>query len=78
MGQATQVNLTEATMDANQAIILARKHVADNAANESSARFCLYDAVRQYDEGNLDAARMWAKKSLAYSVGIFHAAYKKA
>lgn len=63
--------------NASKAIILARKHVGNGAAMESSARLCLSDAVTQHDAGNLDAAYMWAKKSLAYSVGIFHADYKR-
>ena len=64
-------------MDAKQAIILARKHVADDSANESSARACLADAVGCYDSGMPRAAFRWALKSLSYSVGVFHADYKK-
>ncbi len=64
-------------MQPNQALILARKHVGNGAAMESSARSCLADAVRQYDLGNYDASVMWALKSLSYSVGIFHADYKR-
>lgn len=65
-------------MNANQAIILARKHIGNGAAMDTSARACLADAIEQYDAGNYDAAIMWARKSLEYSVGIFHADYKKA
>ena len=64
-------------MDANKTIILARKHLA-NAIQESSARLCLADAVAAYDRGDLVAAKTWAKKSLAYSVGILHADYQRA
>ena len=59
-------------MNTQQAIALARSHVADRPENESSARFCLRDAVNAFDRGDLDAARMWAVKSLMYSVGLFH------
>lgn len=64
-------------MDANKALILARKHIGNGAVMESSARACLADAVEQYDAGNYDEAIMWARKSLEYSVGIFHADCKK-
>lgn len=63
-------------MQANQAIILARKHLGGDM--ESSARFCLADAIRLYDEGKYDYAKQWAIRSLAYSVGIFHPDYKQA
>lgn len=61
-------------MTTNQAIIIARKHIG-HAIQESSARLCLADAVRLHDAGNLDAAMMWAARSLAYSVGIGHPDY---
>lgn len=64
-------------MNANQAIILARKHVGNGAVMESSARLCLADAIAQYDKGEEEYAINHAKKSLAYSVGIFHQDYKK-
>ena len=60
-----------------RAIILARKHIGNGAEMESSARACLADAVSQYDADNFESAYMWAKKSLAYSVGVFHADYKR-
>lgn len=56
----------------NRAIILARKHVAKNQANESSARFCLAEALNAVERDDYIAAHKWAVKSLAYSVGIFH------
>jgi hypothetical protein len=59
-------------MNTEQAIRLARFRVANKPENESSARFCLADAVAANDRGDYDAARTWAKKSLAYSVGMFH------
>jgi len=77
-GSPVIVEIPTARCVADRAIILARKHVGNGAAMESSARFCLADAIVQLDAGNLDAAHMWAKKSLSYSVGIFHADYKRA
>ena len=65
-------------MLANKAIILARKHIGNGAVMDSSARACLENAIEQYDAGNYDSALMWATKSLAYSVGVFHADYRKA
>lgn len=59
-------------MQASKAIILARKHVGNGAVMKSSARACLTDAVRCFDNGDLNAAKMWAVKSLMYSVGLFH------
>ena len=64
-------------MNTDKAIILARKHISNGAVMESSARACLADAIEQYNAGNYDSARMWAIKSLEYSVGIFHADYVK-
>ena len=64
-------------MNAAQTLTLARKHLAA-AIQESSARFCMTGAVRALDDGALDSAKMWALKSLGYSVGVFHADYKRA
>ena len=65
-------------MNANQTIILARKHVANGAVMESSARLCLADAIALFDKGVEDFAKSRALKSLAYSVGMFHQDYKRA
>ena len=65
-------------MFADQSIILARKHIGNGAVMDSSARACLTDAIEQFDAGNYDFAKMWALKSLEYSVGIFHADYVRA
>jgi hypothetical protein len=65
-------------MNTNKAIILARKHLHNGAEMASSAEICLADSIEQYDEGNFDAAKMWAVKSLAYSVGVFHKDYQRA
>ena len=63
----------EVSMNTNQIIILARKHVAC-----SSSRSCLADAIKASNEFRLDDARRWAVKSLAHSVGIFHPDHARA
>lgn len=63
-------------MQVTQILALARKHLGGSM--ESSARLCLEDAVKLSDAGNFDAAKTRALKSLSYSVGVFHADYKKA
>jgi hypothetical protein len=67
--------MTNMTLEA--IIIAARKHLGTGVM-DSSARLCLADALDARDRGDWDAARMWALKSLAYSVGVFHADYKRA
>ena len=63
-------------MMTEQVIILARKHLGGDM--ESSARLCLEDAIKCKDLGLYESARMWALRSLEYSVGIFHPDYEKA
>jgi hypothetical protein len=63
-------------MNAEQVIILARKHLG--GLMESSARLCLEDALNLRDAGRYDYAKQRAIRSLEYSVGVFHADYKKA
>ena len=65
-------------MNTQAMLTLARKHVSNGAAMESSARVCLTDAVRMYDAGEYDCAARHALKSLAYSIGICHADYQRA
>lgn len=65
-------------MNTNDAVILARKHVSNGAAMESSARLCLTDAINLQADGKLDDAKVRALKSLAYSVGVFHKDYQRA
>jgi hypothetical protein len=56
-------------------LAIARKHVGNGAAMESSARLCLSDAVRAENDGELGTACACALRSLAYSVGKFHPDY---
>jgi hypothetical protein len=65
-------------MNTENVIILARKHVGNGAAMDSSARLCLADAVSLFDRGEIDHAKARAVKSLGYSVGVLHADYKRA
>ena len=65
-------------MNTHKVIALARKNVGANPTNESSARLCLEDAVNLYDRADFEPAKKRAIDSLRYSVGIFHADYKKA
>jgi len=63
-------------MTVDQIIILARKNLG--GVMESSARLCLEDAINLRDAGKYDYAIKRAICSLKYSVGVFHADYKKA
>lgn len=65
-------------MRTTDVIALARKHVGNGAAMDSSARLCLSDAIANLEEGNYSGAQRRALDSLRYSVGIFHADYKRA
>lgn len=62
-------------LKAHKAIVAARSHLGVGLA--SSAKLCLDDAVSLYDKRDFDAALKRARRSLAYSVGIFHADYKR-
>lgn len=65
-------------MNTAKIVILARKHVGNGAAMESSARLCLSEAMQASERHDLQAMREWAIKSLRYSVGIFHKDYQSA
>lgn len=65
-------------MNSQTAITLARKHVGNGAVMESSARLNLEAAVILHDMCENEYAKVRAIKSLAYSVGVFHADYQKA
>lgn len=53
-------------------LALAHRHARGNA----NAEFCLREALAAHARGDYGAMRRWATKSLAYSVGIFHADYQ--
>lgn len=63
---------------ATAAIELAKKHASNGAAMQSSAVLCLSDAVLFRSSECYGLAKDWAIRSLSYSVGMFHADYKKA
>lgn len=64
-------------MSVEQTMAVARKYLGTGVM-DSSARLCMADAVRLYDEGQLDEARARALASLRYSIGILHPDYRKA
>lgn len=64
-------------MNVHDIIILARKHMYEGPLTASAA-VCLSDAIHLRDRGFFDYARQRAIKSLQYSVGIYHADYKRA
>jgi len=61
---------------ADNAIIIARRHLGTGVM-DSSARLCLTDAINAVNIGQYGYALERAKKSIAYSVGIMHADYRK-
>ena len=68
-----RIEKQEAHKRAAKAINTATFHV-EKASMKSSAVLCLADAVALLPT-NPKAAHMWALKSLAYSVGVFHPDY---
>lgn len=64
-------------MNTSNVLALARKHLGSGSM-ESSARLCLSDAVKLYDDGDFERAKARALKSIAYSVGAFHPDYIRA
>lgn len=60
-------------MPIKEVIATARRLV--NPAN-GSAQECLRSAERANEQGDTEAARRWARKSIAYSVSVFHSAYR--
>jgi hypothetical protein len=66
-------------MSVSQVIELARKHVHNGAAMQTSAELCLQDAIDCFNAGDeYGAAYHRALKSLGYSVGILHSDYQRA
>jgi hypothetical protein len=65
-------------MNITQILAVARKHLGNGAAMESSARLCMADAIKAHDEGDFETAKRRAVKSLAYTVGIGHPDYQRA
>lgn len=63
--------------DSTKVFALARKHLGNGSAYDSSARLCMADAMR-LETDDLPRAMVCAMRSLAYSVGILHADYAKA
>jgi len=64
------------TISTELALRLARKHLGAGTM-ESSARFCMAEAIEAANEGALVTAIRLAHRSLLYSVGAFHAETKK-
>lgn len=66
----------ERETSASRAVEVARKH-QHLGGMSSSARLCVEDAEGTFDQGFFDTAHARALRSLSYSVGVFHAAYKE-
>lgn len=64
-------------MNTSDVIALAHKHLG-KGYKPSSAVLCLDDALTLRERGDLHAAKKRALDSLRYSVGVFHADYKRA
>lgn len=73
--------MTTHHIDSAKVFALARKHLGNGSAYDSSARSCMADAMRlsaYADTEHHDRAMICAMRSLAYSIGILHADYAKA
>ena len=66
------------TQDQARQTIRAAREYRDSGEMRSSARLALSDAIACYDAADFGAAQKRALDSLAYSVGIFHAAHAPA
>lgn len=67
-------------MDTLQVIALADARLSTDlgVSQHSNAAACLRDAKQAWYTRNYKSARMWALKSLKYSVGILHPDYQAA
>jgi hypothetical protein len=65
-------------MNVDKVINLARRHIAADVVQEQQARAHLANAIATHNQGEYDEAKRHALKSLSYSVGIHHIAYKRA
>ena len=68
----------ESQMNAQQTIRVAEAHAYNGAQMQTSAILCLCDARKCFGRGQFDFAKERALRSLSYSVGVFHADYRKA
>ncbi len=62
------------SMSSETAIEMARANLGGYM--ESSAKLCLDDAISLQAQYRFDEAKIRALKSLKYSVGVFHPAYR--
>jgi hypothetical protein len=63
-------------MNATEAISLAKEH-QDKGSMVSSAKSCIADAEKCFNDGLDFYAMRWALESLKYSVGVFSPDYQK-
>lgn len=68
--------MNSAQQTAEHCITLAARN-AGKGIMSSSAHACLRDAKRFAGEGRFDLVSRWCMRSLAYSVGVFHADYQE-
>lgn len=69
--------MTTHRIDTAKVFALARKHLGNGSAYDSSARSCMADAMRLQTD-DTPRAMVYALRSLAYSIGILHADYARA
>lgn len=67
----------EKKMTVQEVVDLAKRHLGEGEM-ASSAKLCYDDAVRLLAKGKEEFAYQRALRSLSYSVGVFHADYKRA
>lgn len=57
---------------------IAMENCGAGAIQRENAEFCYTEGERCMDKDMHEAAARWFLKSLAYSCGVFHGAYKRA